>query len=378
VAAGVLWLSAVAAAVAPRGDAQPATTQPATWTLSARPVRVIGEAATSSEWYSRIVSVAVGGSGEIILWDPTVPGVRVHPAGSGAPRLLARSGAGPGEIRAATWIGVSHDTIFIVDATLRRITRRSLDGRVVSTSALHPGTDVRNPRPVGRLADGRMVWQGTDPAFEGAHDGVRRDTVPIAISAADGAGLRTIARAPGATSFTARTASGGVYLGPLPFGPTTHVEVAGTLVWTIDSDTPVLRALTASGQVARSVRVPFERVPVTAATRAAAMRRELEATPNAAVRALVQRKYAAAPTESPYVTGLAVAPNGDVWLTAFVPRPDQPARVAVFTESGALRATLTLPPRLRIVALVHDTVVAVHRDADDVETVHVYAVQRAP
>lgn len=374
IGAGALWLLS---SIAARGNAQSRTVEPVTtWSLSAQPTRIIGDPSTSRELFSRIVSVAIAYDGTVMIWDPTVPGVRSYARGSTAPLLLARAGAGPGEVRAATFIGVARDTVIIVDPTLRRITRLTLSGRTISTLALQPGSDVRNPRAVGRLSDGRFVWLGNDPAFDGRRDGLRRDTVPIAISDDDGVGLRTLSHALGSTTYTALTARGGAYLGPLPFGPTTHIVAEGLLVWAIDSETPTLRAFNATGQLVRTVRVPFERAAISPAVRSAAMRRELEASPNAAIRALVQRKYASAPTESPFVSGLAVAPSGDLWVTSFVPQPNQPARVAVLSQSGALRATLTLPPRLRIVALTEQEVVAVHRDDDDVESVHVYAIER--
>jgi hypothetical protein len=350
---------------------------PEQWMLAPRPTVVIGDPERSDELLARVVGLALAPTGEVILWEPNSAGVRIFSRDGATSRVLARSGAGPGEVRDARWIGLAGDTIMIVDGTLRRITRMTAEGRVLSSVNFRPAASVPGSRPVGRLADGTLVWRGVDPAFDGTVEGARRDTVALAVSRGDGTGMEVVTRVPGTSTFTARTPGGGAYIGPLPFGARELVVAGPRHIWVADNASPTVRAISTTGDTAHSWRAPLTPQPLAPATIAAARDRELEQISSEPIRRLVEQRFAAAPSTPPLLSGLSVAPNGDLWLTEYAVDSRRPVRVFVMTESGGHRASLELPSGFRIAAVTEHTIMGVHRDADDVETVRIYSFHRA-
>jgi hypothetical protein len=351
---------------------------PEQWMLAPRPTVVIGDPGRSDELLARVVGLALAPTGEVILWEPNSAGVRIFSRDGATSRVLARSGAGPGEVRDARWIGLAGDTIIIVDGTLRRITRMTADGRVLSTVNYRPAGAVPGSRAVGRLSDGTLVWRGVDPAFDGTVEGARRDTVAVAVSRGDGAGMQVVTRVPGTSTFTAHMPGGGAYIGPLPFGAQELVVAGQRHIWVVDNASPTVRAISTTGDTIHSWRAPLTPQPLAPATIAAARNRELEQISSEPIRRLVQQRFAAAPSTPPLLSGLSAAPSGDLWLTEYSADPSRPVRVLVITESGSHRASLTIPPGFRIAAVTEYAVMGVHRDADEVETVRIYSFHRAP
>jgi hypothetical protein len=350
----------------------------AQWSLASQPSVVIGEPTRSDELLSRVVGLALAPTGEVILWEPNSSGVRIFSRDGASSRVLARTGAGPGEVRDARWIGMAGDTIVVIDGTLRRITRITVAGRVLSTVDIRSATSALGARPVGRLQDGSLAWLSVDPAYDGTVTGVRRDSITVALSTSDGGSLRPVTRVPGTATFTARTSSGGMVIGELPFGTKSLVAAGRAHVWILDNAATVVRGYTTSGGLAHTWRVPVMTQTITPAHIAAARARELEQLTADPIRRIVQQKFAAAPSITPTISGIAVAPNGDLWLTTYVADVNQPAAVLVMTETGVQRASLRLPAGFRVLNVGESNVIGIHRDEDDVETVRVYPYRRTP
>jgi hypothetical protein len=190
--------------------------------------------------------------------------------------------------------------------------------------------------------------------------------------------MQVVTRVPGTSTFTARMPSGGVYIGELPFGAKALVAAGRGHIWVVDNASPTVRGISATGDTIRAWRVPLTPQPIAPATISAARSRELDEVSSAPVRRLVQQKYAAAPSTAPLISGLASAPNGELWLTEYSADHTHSSRVLVMTESGRHRASLTLPPGLRIAAVGENAIMGVHSDADGIQTVRIYSFRRAP
>jgi hypothetical protein len=270
------------------------------------------------------------------------------------------------------------DTIVVIDGTLRRITRFTVAGRVLSTVDIRSATSALGARPVGRLLDGSLAWLSVDPAYDGTVAGVRRDTITVALSTGEGGSLEPVTRVPGTTTFTARTTSGGIVVGELPFGAKSLVAAGRNHIWILDNAATVVRGYTTTGVLAHAWRAPVTPQTITPAHIAAARARELEQLTADPIRRIIQQKFAAAPSIAPTISAVAVAPNGDLWLTTYVADVNQGAAVLVITETGVQRASLRLPARFRIVSVGESSVIGIHRDEDDVETVRVYSYRRTP
>jgi hypothetical protein len=230
---------------------------------------------------------------------------------------------------------------------------------------------------IGRWHSGTFILRSVDAGSSGrGADGVRRDSARVALADSGGGGLRRLVEFPGATTFTKATPNGGVYFSRQPFGADGLTGVGVDIVWVGDNATPTLVGYDRFGQPKRRVAVPFESAPVERRVAEERRERELGTTRSAAVQTLINAKYTALPKTTPYYSGIAVAPNGDLWVTSFAPYDRVAAQVAVLSPEGTIRARLRLPARFRVIQVDADLVTGVYRDEDDVEYVQVYMIQR--
>ena len=119
---------------------------------------------------TRVGSLAVVDS-LVLVSQPAERVVRVLHAGSG--ELLhewGRTGDGPGEMRDLSWMGVVGLSVIIVDRGLRRVTRYSVDGTLVSSERF----ELPAPAPpfyfggwIHSTRDGNLIVVGDVLAIEG-------------------------------------------------------------------------------------------------------------------------------------------------------------------------------------------------------------------
>lgn len=347
------------------------------WSLSSSPTMSIGGGDDPREAITRVVTVVRLRDGRILLWEPRPASVRLYAANGRFVRVFAREGAGPGEVRDAVWIGFNKDTVFVFDRTQRRLTRFRSTGEVLSTVPFRPIGSEQSYSVIGRWRDGTLILRSLDAGFSGrGEDGIRRDSVWLAIADDNGRGLRQLVGFPAAATFMKSIPGGGAYVARQPFGPEGLAAVGSDILWVGDNSTPHVVAYDRSGQSKRRMRVPFESTPVDRRVADARRVRELELARSVATQALVNAKFAALPERNPYYSGIAVAPDGDLWITEAARDDRTGTQVAVLAPEGSVRARLRLPPRFRIVQVDDSLVTGVYRDEDDVEYVRVYAIRR--
>ena len=362
----------------PRIDAPPAQ-EPQKWSLSPTPLTSIGGGSSASEMLTRVVTVRRLSDGRILLWEPRPASVRLFNTDGRFSRVFAREGGGPGEVRDAIWIGAVKDTILVFDRTQQRLTRFDSTGRVLSTAPLRIAGGAEAYSVIGRWPGGSFLLRSSDPGYSGRGvSGVRRDSTWVAVADSAGQIVQRLLRVPGAASFTKRLSGGGAYIAQQPFGASGLVAVGGRTVWVGDNATPSIVQYDARGRAIQRVTVPFRSLSVDRNVVEAQRRHELEAARSAAVRALLNEKYAVSAQATPYYSGLAVAPDGDLWVTSTALYDTAAPDVVVLSNEGTLRATLRLPPRFRIVQVDSDAVTGIQRDEDDIEWVRVYRVRREP
>jgi len=349
----------------------------AQWSLSPSPVLSIGGGSDLNATLTRVVSVARLRDGRILLWEPRPATVRLFDASGRFIRTFAREGGGPGEVRDAVWIGIAADTILIHDRTQRRLTRFRSAGDLLATVPFRVSDDGQVYSVIGRWPSGTFVLRSLDAGFSGrGADGVRRDSAWLALVDSDGSGLRRLVRFPGPATFTKATSNGGVYVSRQPFGVDGLTAAGRDIVWVGDNSTPILVGYDRFGQPRRRVTVPFESTPLERRAVDARRERELGGTRSAAVQVLINAKYAALPKTTPYYSALAVAPDGDLWVTGFAPHDRVGAEVAVLSPEGTVRARLQLPARFRVVQVDANEVTGIYRDEDDAEFVRVFTIRR--
>lgn len=107
-------------------------------------------------------SITVDASGMVHVFDARPPRILSFPAGDAPPRVLARSGAGPGEVSNRGLLMTSGDTLAFQDQQLTRVQLWGPDGSLLRSwpSRCCIGLDVRADR-LGRLPVPGMLFRPT-------------------------------------------------------------------------------------------------------------------------------------------------------------------------------------------------------------------------
>ena len=118
---------------------------------------------------TELLSVAAGLGGRVyvvVLSDPTI---HVFGPNLTYERRIGRGGSGPGEFRSAPQIGFKADTLWALDAVLRRATFFTPEGFLIgvtsfaTASSAAEGRGMEAAKPVGILFDGQLLMRQAPP-----------------------------------------------------------------------------------------------------------------------------------------------------------------------------------------------------------------------
>ena len=296
---------------------------------------------------------------------------------SGAPvRVLARSGAGPGELEAVSDpLKFAGDTIVVVDENLERTTLVTADGGLVRTLpwAHRDCGTVRGTLPGNRLLYNMNCFGGIKmPA----------GFLPTEVAAAslDFAQLDTIAVVAGVEFVpTQVNTSGGMVPGTIMrrLGPMAVVAAWDSSIVTAPSNggfTIEMRSL--DGAVVRRVIVDRPRRPLTEAMWGAYIDQWVGTGPFAAG----TRKIAIAEprTDSlPAISDITAAPDGRLWIMETVFFSDTGWSAIAFRRDGEVAARITSKRVGFPVAFLADRVLVREDDADGVRRFAMYRMVKA-
>jgi hypothetical protein len=234
------------------GDLQPGTT----------PLRLLGGPAVHldsltltlsvavEDEFGAVADVAVSSIGRVFVADYLALTVNVYDSVGTAIGSIGRQGDGPGEFRALTSVDVKGDSLFVLDAALRRV------------SLFHPvpvaGEDSfellgtisladevgRRPSAMSVDSNRNLVVQWTP--FAG---GEQRPTILVKRYALSGAALPArVVEVPGVRWLTS---DGAVEWAP--FEPRVQIHLGpGDTIWTVDGASGVVRSFPPSGDPGRS------------------------------------------------------------------------------------------------------------------------------
>jgi len=299
--------------------------------------------------------------------------VRIFDATGRLARTLGREGAGPGEFGRVSELLLSGDTLTIFDGRLQRLTRYRASGALLGTQPVRtPAEDLR-VNIIGRLVSGHWVVVTPNAPTWNRGQGIYRDTMRVGTLAPSSTGPVTwIGTFRGATFFAYMPSENrdrwGV--GWAHFAPQALTRVLRDTVVVGDTETPDLQYFTRGGRLVRRVGIPLDAPADLTRHRAAARDAELALARPESDPVFIRASYDA-PRPAPLYRDLVVAPDGQLWVRLFEAEPNGPSRYLVLTPSGAVRARVSLPPGSRVVGVQSPWVLAVLRDADDVETLGV-------
>jgi len=291
---------------------------------------------------------------------------------------MGRAGEGPGEFRRLGWAGQIADTIFGYDHMLRRLTRFTPGGRLISV--VRTGGDAGFDAGVsGRLACGG-AWHGRPGqglGRPGAKGPQREPDSAFVVSADLGRVLTRIGPFPGITEITIPMGQGGAMVGIARIAHTTLSGAADSLVYTMDTATPELKLWDCDGRLLRTVRVPIpvdRLIPKQVLVR---LRDAATASVPAERRAPIEAMYTSAnlPNTLPTVRSI-VAGAGQLWVEQYEADPRAESIWWVMDHAGRILGTLRSPAGFRIRSVGAVQVAGVLTDAEGVESVRTYGVMR--
>jgi hypothetical protein len=338
-------------------------------------------------------------NGRIVVANRSSSEIRIFDSLGAHLKSVGRAGGGPGEFQSliAAWRGPG-DSLLAADILSRRLSVFDAGGNYVRSFGLGGETGLAMPTngvmqfaiPQGWLRDGSVVGIAQGFRFNDARAGVYRDSQAVIRYAADGAARDTIGRFPGAEmeqvqlSFRGQTMS---IPQPVPLGRVTVFLVEDAHLFVARNDAWQVEAYGTDGRLARLIRVESPAVRISEADQATHREEQLEAlesqpetrnVPEPIKEQFVSRvKNAAYPATMPLIAGLLRDSEGNLWVQQW-PRPGERAnRFTVLDSAGVAVGTVTMPERFRATAIGDGAVAGVWRDADDVEHVRVYRLQRA-
>jgi hypothetical protein len=351
------------------------------WTVAAEPLLDIGVADGAPEYQFGEVAGAVRlADGRIVVADAQAKHLRFFDGAGVHVRTVGRSGGGPGEFQGLMrLLRLPGDTLATWDYRLSRLSLFAPDGTFLRSRTLPPPTGAPAMLQVeGAFADGSLVVAPVSLIFSKGTS-VTRDTVTLLHYAADGEGVDSIGRFPGALTLSVawEENDGGATRGPVPFGPNTYRAVRGDLLRIADSERFEVASYSADGVLRQRVRRAYTPEPLTPAEieRHEEAQRSGVGTHN---RQVVERSLAATPypeTKSAFA-GMVVDRQGAVWLREHPAGDGAPSRWTVLDADGAWLGTVETPAGLAVMEVGADYVLGVWRDELDVEHVRLYRLDK--
>jgi hypothetical protein len=355
-----------------------ATTGAQSWSLSTRPTVVIGADADTMAEFSTIATAARLSSGEISVTTVRPAEIRLFSASGAFLKRLARPGGGPGELGVLWWVGRASDSLLTYDFTQARITVFDVPNNRVSTIPFAPTGAPARMVVLGFLGAGRWLL-GTAPGpFPTAHaNGPYRDSTTVVVWYPEREGMPVLGTYPNFGLF-AHNGPRGTSFAFDRLSANTSIVPVGAEVWVGIPEQDVVLVLDDAGRVVRRIPVPLERSSFDASTISAERRRQLalakDADDSARTAAMFDRDTRGQPTAR--FSRMFTGRDGNIWFEAFHPNRAAATEYVAVNRQGRVLGRMTGPPGVRFVDIGADYALGIRTDADDVETIVQYRINR--
>lgn len=360
------------------------------WRIDAVPTLQIGHRSDSDSLYDlvRVSAGAVLRNGQIIALVGASRQARIFSPDGEWLRSIGRDGDGPGELRRVGAMGLSGDTLFIPDGQLRRLNAFRISGEFLKSWGYVAAEGIGNLPPSHRLADGSWIASAGLPfgAKDISAEGVLRQRVRYYRVGADlSALLDTIAETSGRELAVTRAGTTEDVRAmvetavPAPLGRFSAVAaLADRFAWGENSAAEV-RFHAPNGFLRRILRWSAPAIPVDAALLERVKQAALaQVKGDDVARQVIERQHAhrsPAPVV-PYFSDLRFDADSALWVQEYALSPGDSVHFRIFRSDGQYLGRRTLPPRHRVLEIGHDRILTVWQDADDLEYLRVYRVDR--
>lgn len=346
------------------------------WALAASPLVRVG-ADEGGQSLHRVAGATRLSDGRIVVANAGSHQVRIFGADGSLVRDIGRVGDGPGEFRSLAWVGARADTLVVWDIVASRISRFLTDGTFL-TSTTPEGVGMF-AQVVGAYPDGSLLFSSELPEGQMPAAGVRRGRALLLRVSAQGRLMDTLASVPATEQFVSTSEGGrGLRIEALPFGRRTVMALSGDDLYVGTGEDAGIRLVGRDGAMSEVLRVPAARKQVTGADIDAYWKNLVDVGERRGARSGDVRPGGNIPypDELPPYVALNADRAGRLWIgESRRPREwEHPATWWVYSPDGRLTATIQLPPRLHVLDIGEDWLLARERDRAERETVSVYRI----
>lgn len=348
-----------------------------TWTIDTVPELQLRP--PEEEGFTAIGDILAWPDGRVFVADRRLRDVREFAADGAFTRVVARTGAGPGEVTFVSRLQhLPGDTLAILDGNARLASLFDAAGRYVTRIQYPRLSNGSSLRMLARLHDGRWIATIRPPAvapkkIDGA---IRRDSLVVVRLAlginADVAAMDTIAHVPDQEVFDVITTQGGESYPDVEFlrgGRAAYVASDGDRVVVGANERYVLHEYE-NARLTRLVRVDAtaEPMPADAAQRVIAWSEQATANLPAEARAelAAMRKNWRFATTKPFHERLHFGDDGTLWASAPTLLPSDARRYLVFDAAGHALAQVALPAGVEPFRMTREHILGTWTDENDV------------
>ncbi len=362
-------------------------------TVGRTPTLDVGSGGEAAAELAGVIGAVRLSDGRVAIAEQSTRSIKLFDTKGRFVRAMGRQGAGPGEFTSLVRLDLlSGDSLLAYDVLRATLAVFDTAGRLARSERLAAG-----PGGValsGVLGDGTLVLSRAYNNVFSRTSRLERDPIIYAVFRPATRAIDTIAEVAGTDrylfagdDFSSRR--------EVPFGRTSMIAVGHDRLFIGTGDSWQIEARTSDGRIAELYRVGHAPAPVTKAEIARFKREFLArmkdsraaatgggvAPPDIQARMIAQseRMLETVPypeTHAPY-DSLLVGHAGELWVRRAHPFPDEPSSWTVLARGGAALGMVTLPAGMRPLHIGTDFIVALTKDADDVQHVGVYPLRRA-
>ena len=349
------------------------------WRTDSAPSVVIGDGRSLDHELDRVGRAVRLSDGRIVIANGRPLELRVFDSTGAFVTRIGREGDGPGEFRGIgtlqQWAG---DSLFVLDATARRLSVLAPDGRFVRSGTITPQTGQESRALYsmqGVLDDGSVLAEGSrfDPGT-----GLVIPTSYIARTTPSLDSATMIGEFPDDHMLFTPTKSGMFAVGFPMFGRTTRYVVDGDQFIVANNDTWEIRRYNRDGGLRTIVRVVGEPRRLTGHDYDVAIDSMMAERPEgtAAMRELWRQEISHYETLPAYSAVLADSDH-NLWVREYGRPGADRSRWTVFDRDGAFLAFAEMPAKATLLAVGSDYALVLARGADDEERVHLHWLHRS-
>ena len=348
------------------------------WRVAGAPTLDLGGVAgDSARDFLGVVGAVRLSSGGVVVANSGTGQLRFFDAGGRFVRAVGRRGRASGEFQAIGWLQRGGgDSLVVFDRQLNRVTLLGPDGALARTIDLVAPDSTGVLQAVGRFPSGDLLAATVPYLRAVTRGGPVRLHVPYL--RVDTAGVAHAVAVFWSDEVFVAVSNGLVTAAPLPFGRSTRAAVAGDGFVAGDGSTYEIDAYTSDGVLRRRIRRAHPPVVVTAADLTRYIGERLLSVADPVQRSRREQFWQRAPLPRalPAFGEIRTGPEAELWVEE-LERPNVPStRRAIFDSAGRWLGLVDLPPGFTPLDVGVDYLLGRWKDADEVEHVRLYPLDR--